>query len=137
MEDATGIFLGIIQNAGWRDRADPAFRLFHRLDGLRIVDRHLATGIDNGTATGTGDPFQGIAGQALISAALPYISLQAGLTGCLLTGHDGLGGHCQFAPGLRHRFLILGQQILAVIEQPGIDEPGCGDQLAAHSRILQ
>src|SRR3546814_18381632 len=79
--------------------------------------------------------FQRIAGQALVGAALPDKALQIRVARRPLRRHDCPGGLRQLAPGLRHGAAVLLQQVLAVIEQTGIDEPGCRNQRSEERRV--
>ena len=81
-------------------------------------------------------PFQGIAGQALVGPALPDKSPHFVVAGGALGVLDSLRRFRQFPPGFRRLRAILRQQILAVIEQAGVDEPGHGDQFAVEGVVL-
>ena len=107
-----------------------------RLGRLRVVDGDLAVRPDDRAAAEAGDPFQRVAGQPLIGPALEDEAEEAVVAGFALALLDGLGGLGQLGPGPGHLELVFVQQVLAVVQQPGIGIPGQGQQLAVAGQAL-
>src|SRR5690606_38503859 len=70
LPDAARLFFLIGEDAGRRDRADPALDHVEGGSRLRIVDRDRAVGLDDLAAAARLDPLERVAGQAFVGVAL-------------------------------------------------------------------
>ncbi len=105
--------------------------------GAGIVDGDRTGVVDDGAAAAGGDPFQRVDGQSRHTPCPARHSPRsrdhrpARWRAC--TSFGGLG---EFAEAPRHRPPRRLQQILAIIKQADIGEPGHGDQAPVDPRAL-
>jgi len=136
LEHAACLLLRIVQHAARADGADEPGGCRQRILGAGIVDGDPAGIVDDGAAAAGGDPFERIDREPLIGPPLPDIAPEARIAGRALARLDELRGLGELAPGPRHRPPHRVQQVLAVIEQAGIGEPGHGHEPAVDGRAL-
>ncbi|RMR96270.1 hypothetical protein ALP75_200287 [Pseudomonas syringae pv. actinidiae] len=136
LEYAAPLFLGVVEYAARRNVADPAFRQGQRGFRGRTVHHNVPFRVDQPAFRLAADPFQGVARQALIGAPLEDITPHIGVP-CLAFGllHVPGGGRHVF-PGLGNRLLVLIEQVLAVIQQPRVGEPGHRHQSAVNGGVV-
>ena len=138
LEDAARLLLAVVQHAFGRDRADPVVAAqVSAVGGLRVVDGDLAVGVDDRAAAEAVDPFERVAGQALIGLALedeaPHPVVAGARAPWPAARWRSSVSSCQVCGRL---LAVLLQQVLAVVEHAGIGEPRHRDQLAADRVVL-
>ena len=129
LKHAAQLLLGVVEHALRRDVADPGRRQLERRRRLVVVDRDRAVLGHDLTAAEAVDPLQRIAGQALVGLRLKHEPLHLVVAGGALAVADLAGDLGQLLPRGGRLLAIFLEQILAVVQDPGIGEPGHRDQV--------
>jgi hypothetical protein len=80
-------------------------------------------------------PFERIAGQAFVGFSLPDETLKVVVACLSRRRHDVLRRLLEFGPCGRRRAAMALQEVLAIIEESGVDEERRGDQAPVHGII--
>ena len=115
----------VADHAGRRDRAHPAGDAIENARGVGVGGGNPARRVDEAAAVVGGDPFQRVAGQALVEPALKDEAPEVAAPRRVLGRHDLSGRGLELGPGLGLRHAMLLGEVLAIDQQRG---PGGMDQ---------
>ncbi|QTK81282.1 Hypothetical protein AT6N2_L0343 [Agrobacterium tumefaciens] len=132
LPDAARFLFLVGKHALGRDGADPAFGGFDGRGGLFIVDGDIAICFYDVPAAGGCDPFQRVAGQTLIGAALENKTPEVLLAGRALLLLNFLGGFAEFLPGLRWLLAVFFKKVLAIEQCRRVGKHRHGNEFAVH-----
>lgn len=131
LEHLAGFFFGIHGDARRRNGVDPSGGADEGPAGSGGIDLDLARGRDDGAAVFCGLPFEGVAGEAFVGAALPDESPEVGVAAGAFGILDGGGHGGEFVPGGRGLGVtVFVEKVGSVVEQGEIDIPGDGEEAA-------
>src|SRR6267378_1812494 len=131
LEGAARLLLRVVQHALGRDALDPRARELDRRHRLRVVDGDLALSVDDGSAAEAVHPLQPVAREPLVGTALEDDPPQLLVARLALSVLDDLRRLGQVLPGRGGLPPVLLEQVLAVVEEPGVGEGRQRHQLPA------